>query len=47
MRETVPGSVLDHAVLELVDLPPAELLQRLDEGRVYVPERATQGRMTP
>jgi two-component system sensor histidine kinase KdpD len=40
IRETVPDSVLDHAVLELVDLPPAELLQRLREGRVYVPERA-------
>ncbi len=25
IRETVPDSVLDHAVLELVDLPPAEL----------------------
>ena len=40
IRETVPDTVLDHAVLELVDLPPAELLQRLHEGRVYVAERA-------
>ena len=40
IRETVPDSVLDGAVFELVDLPPAELIQRLHEGRVYVPDRA-------
>ncbi|HET9063937.1 MAG TPA: sensor histidine kinase KdpD [Candidatus Binatia bacterium] len=40
IRETVPDRVLDHAVIELVDLPPEELLQRLHEGRVYVPDRA-------
>jgi two-component system sensor histidine kinase KdpD len=40
IRETVPDSVLDGAVIELIDLPPAELLQRLQEGKVYVPERA-------
>ena len=40
IRETVPDSVLDNAVIELVDLPPAELLQRLQEGKVYVPDRA-------
>jgi len=40
IRETVPDSVLDGAVFELVDLPPAELLQRLHEGKVYVPDRA-------
>jgi two-component system sensor histidine kinase KdpD len=40
IRETVPDSVLDDAVLELVDLPPAELVQRLQEGKVYVPGRA-------
>jgi two-component system sensor histidine kinase KdpD len=40
IRETVPDRVLDHAVLELVDLPPGELLRRLEEGRVYVPDRA-------
>ncbi len=40
IRETVPDSVLDNAVLELVDLPPAELVQRLHEGKVYVPDRA-------
>lgn len=40
VRETVPDSVLDNAVLELVDLPPRELVQRLHEGKVYVPDRA-------
>lgn len=40
IRETVPDSVLDDAVLELVDLPPAELVQRLHEGKVYVADRA-------
>jgi len=40
IRETVPDSVLDDAVIELVDLPPAELVQRLHEGKVYLPERA-------
>ncbi|HEY2083620.1 MAG TPA: sensor histidine kinase KdpD [Verrucomicrobiae bacterium] len=41
IRETVPDSVLDTAEIELIDLPPAELLQRLEQGKVYVPERAS------
>ena len=41
IREIVPDSILDGAVMELVDLPPAELVQRLHEGKVYLPERAT------
>ncbi|MDB6129854.1 MAG: two-component system sensor histidine kinase KdpD, partial [Verrucomicrobiales bacterium] len=40
IRETVPDSVLDDAVLELVDLPPGELVQRLRAGKVYVSDRA-------
>jgi len=40
IRETVPDSVLDDAVMELVDLPPAELIRRLQEGKVYVADRA-------
>ena len=40
IRETVPDSLLDSAELELVDLPPAELRERLQEGKVYVPDRA-------
>jgi two-component system sensor histidine kinase KdpD len=40
VQETVPDSVLDRAEMELIDLPPEELLKRLDEGKVYMPERA-------
>ncbi|MDB6032087.1 MAG: two-component system sensor histidine kinase KdpD [Verrucomicrobiales bacterium] len=40
MRETVPDSVLDSAEIELIDISPEDLLKRLDEGKVYVPERA-------
>ncbi|HTX48293.1 MAG TPA: sensor histidine kinase KdpD [Caulobacteraceae bacterium] len=40
-RETVPDSVLSKAdEIELVDITPAELRQRLAEGKVYVPETA-------
>ena len=40
-RETVPNSILDRAdEIELVDLPPDDLLQRLKEGKVYFPEQA-------
>ncbi len=43
MRETVPDSVIDRAAeIELVDLPPDELLKRLREGKVYVPDEATR-----
>jgi two-component system sensor histidine kinase KdpD len=38
VRETVPDWVFDDAVeVVLVDLPPDELLARLDAGKVYVP----------
>ncbi len=41
VHETVPDSVLEQAdEVTLVDLPPDELLQRLTEGKVYVPELA-------
>lgn len=41
VREIVPDSLLDEAnEVEFVDLPPDELLQRLQDGRVYVPEQA-------
>jgi two-component system sensor histidine kinase KdpD len=41
VRETVPDSILDRAdEIELIDLPPDDLLQRLREGKVYVPEQA-------
>jgi two-component system sensor histidine kinase KdpD len=39
--ETVPDTVFEEADdIELVDLPPDELLLRLKEGKVYVPEQA-------
>lgn len=41
VRETVPDSVLDVAdEIELVDLTPERLRQRLSEGKVYLGERA-------
>jgi len=40
IRETVPDGILDTASIELVDLPPADLVARLQQGKVYVPERA-------
>jgi two-component system sensor histidine kinase KdpD len=42
VRETVPDSVLERADVELVDLPPEELVERLREGKVYVPEQAAR-----
>jgi len=39
--ETVPDHVFDSAdEVKLVDLPPDDLLQRLREGRVYLPDKA-------
>ncbi len=41
VRETVPDSVLEAAdEVELIDLPPDDLIQRLKEGKVYVPDQA-------
>src|SRR5260221_11563442 len=41
VRETLPDSVLDKAdEIELVDLTPGDLIQRLNEGKVYVPHQA-------
>ena len=51
VRETLPDSVLGSAnEIELIDLPPEDLLKRLAEGKVYVPEqaaRASQNFFTP
>ena len=42
-RETVPDSVLSEAdEIEVVDITPAELRQRLEEGKVYLPDTARQ-----
>jgi two-component system sensor histidine kinase KdpD len=41
VRETVPDGVIERAdQIELVDISPDELLTRLAEGKVYVPEQA-------
>lgn len=43
VRETIPDKVIDEAnELELIDLPPDELLQRLADGKVYIPEQAAR-----
>ena len=43
VRETVPDAVLERAdEIELVDVSPDVLLQRLREGRVYLPDQASR-----
>ncbi|KAB7647907.1 sensor histidine kinase [Polymorphobacter fuscus] len=42
VRETVPDAVLDDAEIELVDLPPDELIARLKAGKIYIPEEASR-----
>nr|WP_319373981.1 DUF4118 domain-containing protein [uncultured Methanobacterium sp.] len=43
IRETVPDKIIELAdKIELVDLPIDELLERLKEGKVYIPEKAKQ-----
>jgi two-component system sensor histidine kinase KdpD len=40
VRETVPDSAVDTAAeIELVDLPPDELIKRLQEGKVYIADQ--------
>lgn len=41
IKETVPDSMLEMAdTIELIDLPPDDLLKRLQEGKVYIPQQA-------
>jgi two-component system sensor histidine kinase KdpD len=41
--ETVPDTVFEEAdEIELVDLPPDELLDRLKDGKVYLPQQAEE-----
>ena len=42
VRETVPDAVLDDAEIEIVDLPPDELIERLKAGKIYIPQEATR-----
>jgi two-component system sensor histidine kinase KdpD len=41
VRETVPDSIIDRADdIEVIDITPDDLIQRLREGKVYVPDTA-------
>ena len=43
VHETIPDSVIDDVTdIELIDLPPDELINRLQEGKVYVPDQAAR-----
>ena len=43
VHETVPDSIIDQASeIEVIDLPPDELLSRLKEGKVYIPQQAAR-----
>jgi two-component system sensor histidine kinase KdpD len=41
IRETVPDSMIEMAnTIAVVDLPPEELLKRLHDGKIYIPQQA-------
>jgi two-component system sensor histidine kinase KdpD len=43
VRETLPDRLLDIAFeIKLIDLPPEDLLQRLQEGKIYIPDQAAK-----
>lgn len=43
VRETVPDSVFEIAEeIKVIDISPDDLLKRLEEGKVYTPERSKQ-----
>lgn len=43
VRETVPDRILEAASqIQLVDIPPEELIQRLKDGKVYIPGQAEE-----
>jgi two-component system sensor histidine kinase KdpD len=43
VRETVPDSILDRADdIEAIDISPDDLIQRLGEGKVYLPKQAAR-----
>lgn len=43
VQETVPDAFLEKAdEIEVIDIPPGELQQRLKDGKVYVPEKVDQ-----
>src|SRR5262245_6128233 len=43
VRETVPDSIFEHTdEVELIDVPPDDLLQRLRDGKIYVADQARE-----
>ena len=43
VQETVPDSIIDRADdIEIIDITPGDLIQRLHEGKVYLPATARQ-----
>jgi len=43
IRETIPDEIFENAdEIEIIDLTPEELLQRLSDGKVYTPERSKE-----
>ena len=43
VRETVPDRLPDLAFeIKLIDIPPEDLLQRLHEGKIYIPDQAAK-----
>jgi two-component system sensor histidine kinase KdpD len=43
VHETVPDRIIDEASeIEVIDLPPEELIQRMKEGKVYIPDQAAR-----
>jgi two-component system sensor histidine kinase KdpD len=43
VRETIPDEIFENAdEIEIIDLTPEELLQRLSDGKVYTPERSKE-----
>ncbi|HET9570696.1 MAG TPA: sensor histidine kinase KdpD [Bacteroidales bacterium] len=42
IHETVPDSLLQDAEFDLIDISPDELLKRMSEGKVYVPNKAQE-----
>lgn len=43
VAETLPDSIIaDANEVELIDIPPEELIQRIRDGKVYIPEKVEQ-----
>ena len=41
VRETVPDSIVEQAdQVQLIDIPPNELIKRMKEGKIYMPHQA-------